>query len=246
MARHARLILVAMAACGWAVGAHAQTVDEIVAKNLAARGGIEKLRAIRSMVMTESLSTPDGKTTTLKVFLLRPNRIREELAMGQGKSIKAFDGQSGWIQNPGPREAGVRPLTDGDLEELRDDAENGIGWVLADYAAKGSRIELAGTQTVDGRPCYKLKVTLRNGHRQYQYIDTQTYLEVRQDILGTMDGKPSAIEQTLGDYRSEAGALFAHSIVSVMRGQPGRSTVTIQRIEINPPIDEKLFSMPRR
>ncbi|HXZ21028.1 MAG TPA: hypothetical protein VEG63_13840 [Candidatus Acidoferrales bacterium] len=234
----------------WSAGisgsASAQTADEIIAKNLAARGGIERLRAIRSMVMTESASTPDGKGAPLKLLMLRPDRIREELAVGPGRSIKAFDGQSGWTQNPGPRGTTVRPLTGGDLQELRDDAENAIDGVLADYASKGSRVELAGTQTVDGRQCYKLKVTLHTGHTQYQYIDTRTYLEVRQDLLGTTDGKPSAIEQTLSDYRSEGGVLFPHTIVSVIRGQPGRSTVTIQRIEINPPMDEKIFSMPRR
>lgn len=242
-----RACLLALAiSVGISVSASAQTVDEIIVKNLAARGGIERLRAIRSMVMTESVSTPDGKGAPLKLLMLRPNRIREELTVGQGKSIKAFDGQSGWIQNPGPRGASVQTLTGGDLQELQDDAENAIDGVLADYAAKGSRVELAGTQTVDGRQCYKLKVTLHTGHTQYQYIDTRTYLEVRQDLLGTMDGKPSAIEQTLGDYRSEGGVLFAHSIVSVIRGPQVRSTVTIQRIEINPPIDEKIFSMPRR
>jgi len=241
-------------ACFWALAmsaslslsALAQTADEIIAKNLAARGGIERFQAIRAMEMTESVSTPDGKGAPLKVLMMRPNRIREELTMGPSKSIKAFDGQSGWIQNPGPRGATVQTLTDGDVQDLRDDAENGIDGVLADYASKGSRVELAGTQTVNGAQCYKLKVTLRTGHTQYQYIDTRTYLEARQDILGTMDGKPSAIEQTFSDYRSEGGVLFAHSIVSVVRGQPGRSTVTIQRIEINPPMDEKTFSMPRR
>ncbi len=231
---------------GICVSASAQTADEIIAKNLAARGGIEKLRTIRSMVMTDSVSTPDGRGTPLRVYLLRPSQLREELSMGQGRSIKAYDGRSGWIQNPGPRGASARSLTGGDLDELRDDAENAIDGVLADYATKGSRVELAGTQTVEDRPCYKLKVTLHTGHTQYQYIDTRTYLEVRQDILGTMDGKPSAIEQTLGDYRSEGGVMFAHTIVSVMRGRPERSTMTIQRIEINPPIDDRMFSMPRR
>jgi len=61
-----------------------------------------------------------------------------------------------------------------------------------------------------------------------------------------MDGKPSAVEQTISDYRDEGGVLFAHSIVSVIRGQPERSRLTIQRIELNPPIDERIFSAPRR
>jgi len=226
--------------------AFAQTVDEIIAKNMAARGGIEKLRAIRSMVVTENVNMQNERGAPLTVRMLRPNRIREELTMGPGKSVRAFDGQSGWIQNPGPRGAEVRRLTDGDLEELRDDAENGIDGVLADYASKGNRVEFAGMQTVDGKPCYKLKVTLHTGHTQYQYIDKQTNLEVRQDLLGTMDGKPSAMEQTLGDYRNEGGILFAHTIVSVMRGRPERSTIRIQRMDINPPMDERIFSMPRR
>ena len=240
------LVLTLFVSAGFAGTASAQTVDEIIAKSLAARGGIEKLRAIRSMVKTESLSTPDGRGAPLTVRLLRPGRIREELTLGGRRTVRAFDGQSGWIQNPGPPGTAVRPLTDGDLDELRDEGENGIDGVLADYAAKGSRIEFAGTQTVDGRPCYKLKVTLRTGHIQYQYIDTRTYLEVRAELLGTMDGKPSAVEQTISDYRDEGGVLFAHSIVSVIRGQPERSRLTIQRIELNPPIDERIFSAPRR
>jgi len=240
------LVLTLFVSAGFAGTASAQTVDEIIAKNLAARGGIEKLRAIRSMVKTESLSTPDGRGAPLTVRLLRPGRIREELTLGGRRTVRAFDGQSGWIQNPGPPGTAVRPLTDGDLDELRDEGENGIDGVLADYAAKGSRIEFAGTQTVYGRPCYKLKVTLRTGHIQYQYIDTRTYLEVRAELLGTMDGKPSAVEQTISDYRDEGGVLFAHSIVSVIRGQPERSRLTIQRIELNPPIDERIFSAPRR
>jgi hypothetical protein len=226
--------------------AQAQTVDEIIAKNLAARGGIEKLRGIRSMVLTESVSMQDGRSSPLTVRMLRPNRIREELTVGPGKSVKAFDGQSGWTQNPGPRGTQVQRLTDGELEELRDDAENGIDGVLADYASKGSRVEFAGMQTVEGKPCYKLKVTLHTGHTQYQYIDKQTNLEVRQDLLGTMDGRPSAIEQTLSDYRNEGGVLFAHMIASVIRGRPERSVITIQRISINPALDEGMFLMPRR
>jgi len=161
------LVLTLFVSAGFAGTASAQTVDEIIAKNLAARGGIEKLRAIRSMVKTENLSTPDGRGAPLTVRLLRPGRIREELTLGGRRTVRAFDGQSGWIQNPGPPGTAVRPLTDGDLDELRDEGENGIDGVLADYAAKGSRIEFAGTQTVDGRPCYKLKVTLRTGHIQY-------------------------------------------------------------------------------
>ena len=240
-----RPAILALAACGLAVSAQAQTVEAIIAKNVAARGEIAKMRAIHSMVLTARLATPDGVQGSLTVRLLRPNRIREEVIFGAMNSTRAFDGQSAWLHSRENNREDVRPLTGGDLENLQDEAENGIDGPLADHAAKGNKVELVGTEAVEGKPCYKLKITLRSGHIQFQYLDQKTYLEIREEIVRTVNGQDTIIEETVGDYRREGGILFAHSFVSGQAGHPERTTLTIDKFDLNPPVDKALFEMPK-
>jgi hypothetical protein len=225
--------------------ARAQTVDEIIAKNLAARGGIVKMRAIHSMVLTARLLTPDGGQGSLTVRLLRPSHIREEVIFGAMNSARAFDGQSAWLHSTVNNHEDLRPLTGGDLDNLQDEGENGIDGPLADHAAKGNKVELVGNEQVEGKPCYKLKVTLHSGHIQFQYIDAKTFLEIREEIVRTIDGKDTVIEETVGDYRREGGILFAHSFVSGPAGSPQRTTLTIDKFDVNAPVDKALFQMPK-
>ena len=69
--------LVAIATLG-AVPASAQTVDELVAKYYAARGGYEKIKAIQSLKITQTVANPFSST---KVVILkkRPGLVRWEL-----------------------------------------------------------------------------------------------------------------------------------------------------------------------
>jgi len=240
-----RLALTVLAACGLAASAHAQTVDEIIAKNLAARGGIAKMRAIHSMVLTARLATPDGGQGSLTVRLLRPNNIREEAIYGAMNSTRAFDGQSAWLHSLENNHEDLRPLTGGDVDNLQDEGENGIDGPLADYASKGNKVELVGTAPVEGKPCYKLKVTLHSGHIQFQYLDSKTYLEIREEIVRTFNGQDTTIEEAVGEYRREGGILFAHTYVSGPMGSPQRTTLTIDKFDVNAPVDKSLFQMPK-
>ncbi|HMD30948.1 MAG TPA: hypothetical protein VKG84_03485 [Candidatus Acidoferrales bacterium] len=225
--------------------ARAQTADEIIAKNLAARGGIEKMRAIRTIAITGKLTAPDGGGGPLLVRLMRPDRIREEVTFGPAKSVRSFDGESAWVLDEDKTGAEARPLTGADLANLRDEGANGIDGALADYATKGNAVTFAGAAVIDGKTCYKLKVELRSGHILTQYIDSQTFLEIYEELVRNDGDNETVIDETVGDYRSEGGILFAHTFVSGVQGHPERFTLTIEKIELNPAFDASLFRMPK-
>jgi len=239
-----KLAILIAAACGLSPAAHAQTADELVAKNLAARGGIARLRAIRTMTVTAKLVTPDGGGGPMTINLMRPDRIREEMHFGAALTIRTFDGKSAWVLDRGANHEDIKDLTGGDLENLQDEGANGIDGSLADYKEKGNKVAFEGAAVVEGRPCYKLKVTLRTGHMQYLYLDSQTYLEVHEEIVRTFNGKENIIEETIGDYREEGGVMFAHRYVSGFAGSAKKSTLTFEKIELNLPIEETLFAKP--
>ena len=238
------LALAILLGAGLATAAHAQTADEIVEKNLKARGGIEKLRAIHTMVVTAKLETPGG-AGPLIVRLERPGRIQEDLTLNGAETVRTYNGTSAWMVTGKAGAEDVKELTGGDLENLRDEGENGIDGALADYQKKGNRVEFDGAAVVDGKTCYKLKVTLRSGHVQYQFLDSTTYLEVHEEIERTYNGNQMVIEETVGDYREEGGVLFAHKYVSGVAGRPQRSTLTYEKVELNPRLEKSVFEKPK-
>ena len=49
---------------------------------------------------------------------------------------------------------------------------------------------------------------------------------------------------TFGDYREMAGVLIAHSIEISVKGRPRRIRVVVEKIEIDPALDDARFRMP--
>ena len=68
----------------------APTVDELVQKNIAARGGLEKLRAIKSLRMTGKLHS-DGIDIPLVIQIKRPAMARGDATLQGQRFVIAFD-----------------------------------------------------------------------------------------------------------------------------------------------------------
>lgn len=56
---------------------------------------------------------------------------------------------------------------------------------LVDYAATGTKVELVGTEKVEGRDTYKVKITLKSGQALHVWIDPETFLETK------IEGQPN-------------------------------------------------------
>jgi outer membrane lipoprotein-sorting protein len=221
--------------------ASAQTVDEVIAKSFQARGGLEKLKAVHSMRMTGRMSV-GADDLSLVVEMKRPDKIRVDTS-GRGKSaVQAYDGKTAW---------GVAPGGTGRPEVLPSEMAKAIAeqadidGPLVDYAAKGDRVELVGKEgKVDGRSAFKLKVTRKDGTVAYYFLDTRSYLPIRVEATRTVRGRPIEAEGTMGDYRQAGGFLWPHRLENGASGMPDKQVITIDKIEINPPIDDARFSMP--
>jgi hypothetical protein len=68
--------------------AGAQTVDAIVAKHLAARGGAERIAAIESLRMTAKARAQGGREAVVIREIKRPDRIRSSSAGNPWKAAK--------------------------------------------------------------------------------------------------------------------------------------------------------------
>lgn len=233
------VLVLSLAAMGWA-----QSADELVTKNLAARGGAEKLRAIRTMLVTGTISF--GKESSpMTVKMRRPNQIREEFKMQETEIVRAYDGSTGWQSQKSGDQSKVDALSGGEADNIREEAENAIGGALLDYAKKGSKVESLGKDTWGGKPAYKLKITTHMGTSIVQYLDATSYLELYEEIERTVDGKLTTIVEEVSDYREAGGVKFAHRFVSGTKEEPHATTLQVEKMEVDVPIEASVFAIPK-
>jgi hypothetical protein len=222
----------------------AQTVDEIVAKNIEARGGLEKLKAIRSAKMTGRMTIGPGSEAPMVIEVKRPNKMRLDVTV-QGMTLtQAYDGKTGWQINPFGGSKNAEPMSAEDLKEAEEQAD--IDGPLVDWKTKGHKVELAGKDKVEGTDVYKLRVTLKNGNVQYIYLDADSYLDIKTEEKRSVRGTEVETEQTIGDYKEVGGLLIPHSFENGAKGKPEKQKITIEKIELDLPVEDDRFAMPAK
>lgn len=235
-------ILAFTMALALAAPAASQTVDEIVAKNIEALGGMEKLRAIKSVRMTGKMTLGPGIEAPVVMELKRPNAMRLDITVQGMVGSQAFDGASGWTLMPFAGSKVPQQMAADEMKLAQEQAD--IDGPLIDYKTKGNTVELQGKEKVEGADAYKLKVTLKNGDVRTLYLDAEHFLQIKDEAKRTVRGTEIESETIVGDYKEVGGMMFPHSIDSGQKGNPQRQKLTIDKIELNVPIDDARFKMP--
>ncbi len=225
-----------------ALPASAQTLDEILAKNVEARGGLAKLKAVQTIRMTGTVTVGPGMEAPFVMEQKRPNLMRMEFTLQGMTGIQAFDGKGGWQLMPFNGRKDPEPMAEDQLKQVEEQAD--FDGPLVDYKAKGNTVELVGKDKVEGSDVFKLKVTLKNGDIRYIFLDADQFLEIRMEEKTTIRGTEIDGEGTVGDYKEVGGLMFPHSLESGQKGNPQRMKMTIQKIELNVPLDDARFKMP--
>src|SRR5215510_2414763 len=207
----------------------AQTADEIISKNIQARGGLEKIKAVKSMKMIGRMTIGPGAEAPLTVEIKRPNKMRLDVTF-QGMTLtQSYDGKKGWVINPFEGSKSAEPMSPEDLKESEEQAD--IDGPLVDWKAKGHSVQLLGKEKVEGTDVYKLKVTMKTGTVRYIFIDADSYLDIRNEEKRTIRGTETETEQTIGDYKEVRGMLIPHAFESEAKGHPEKQKITIEMIQ---------------
>jgi outer membrane lipoprotein-sorting protein len=225
-----------------AVPASAQTLDEVLAKNYKARGGLDKLKAVQTVRMTGTMTVGPGMEAPLVLEQKRPNMFRMEFTLQGMTGVQAYDGKTGWQLMPFQGRKDPEPLPEDAMKQVEEQAD--FDGPLVDYKAKGNAVELVGKEKVEGSDAYKLKVTLKTGDLRYIYLDADSYLEVRVEEKSTVRGTDVESETTIGDYKEVGGLMFPFAVESGQKGSPQKMKMTVDKIELNVPIDDAPFKMP--
>jgi len=178
-----------------------------------------------------------------RMDLQRPAKSRLEIQFKGDTAVQVFDGSNGWKLRP---YIGRREVEKYSADETRQATQQqDLDGPLIDYAAKGTRLSLQGVERVDGRNAYKLQLTLKNGEVRQLWVDAQTFLDVRYDGPPRQyDGKLHTVSTYFHDYKPVNGVMLPYLLETAVEGAGSTQRIVIEKIALNPPLDEARFSRP--
>ena len=259
-------------------------LQQIIDRNLAARGGAAAWRHVNSLSMAGTLDAgrerkdgglvaelaglgpqqaraaakarahklldDPGKVPAPKVIQLpyrlevkRPRKSRFEIDFKGQTAIQTYDGQNGWKVRP---YLGRREVERFSAEEAKIAAtQQELDGPLLDYAAKGTKVVLVGSEAVEGRATYKLALTYKDGDVRHLWIDAQTFLDTKIEAAPrNWDGKAHSVEMYYRDYKPVDGLMIAHRLETVIQGASFSDNVYIEKVTVNPALPESRFAKP--
>jgi photosystem II stability/assembly factor-like uncharacterized protein len=222
-----------------------QTADEIVAKYAQRIGGLQKISAIQSVRRTGKFYGGGGFEAHVKNENKRPGKVREEFAFGGMVGVTAYDGKSGWKIEPWQGKKDPEPLGEEETKGIVEDAE--FDDPLLNYREKGNKVELVGTDQIEGTEVYRLKLTLAsNGDVRTYYLDADSGVPIKYEVKRTVRGAEREFEVELGDYKEVNGVFFPFAVAIGAKGSSSANKQQYgwERIETNVTLDEARFAIP--
>ena len=236
-------LLAALLCASLPLAAGAFTADELIAKNIEARGGSGKLSALKSVHFTGTFK-PGGGVEFAFAQTIKRGMVRNEISVQGLTIVRAYDGKEGWVINPLQGRKDPERLAADDIKGMADQAD--LDGPLVDYKGKGSKVEYLGTEDVDGSDAHKLRVTKANGDKKIIYLDPDYFLEIRELDQRVVHGRQIEQETDFGDYEKVEGVYMPFEIAVGGKGDTEKAQVVIDKAEANAAADEAQFHFPAK
>jgi hypothetical protein len=206
-------------------------------KYIEATGGKAAYEKNHSEISTGTMEfVGKGIKGTVSSFRAEPNKSYTEIDIqGIGKVREGSDGTVAWSLSAmqGPR------VKDGDekagaMQAARFNAE--LNWRDV-YKA-----ETTGIEQVDGKDCYKVQMTPKEGMPMTRFYDKQSFLLVKMVMTVKNPMGEIPVESFVGDYRKEGAILMPHKVAQKAAGQ--EIAITIDSVKYNAEIPKDKFEPP--
>jgi hypothetical protein len=223
--------------------ARAQSVEEIVARHIAARGGYERLKAVQSMRIVRTYGT-FGANIPVVITKKRPALLRIDQTLPNGRTAtRGVTGPVAWDRSPDGKVSERQPEAAAETREIDADFDG----LLVDYEKKGHKVAYRGRERIGGVDTHRLDVTLASGGTRTVYLDAESFLERRQAGSMTLpQGNTRAeVVLTFSDYRDVGGLKFPFAIDEERNAFPVQTiAIYTERIELDVPVDDAIFAKP--
>ena len=222
------------------VAVQAMDADELIAKNIEATGGLEKIKSVKSVKFTGKFLT-QGMEFPFTMIQKRPEKMRIEAEIMGSTMVQVFDGEKGWGINPMTGSSDPQPMSG--MEEKSFKLQADMDGPLMDYADKGYTVEYLGEEDVEGTPAYKLKVDTNNGIVMNIFFDKEYFLNIKSSNAITVDENEFETQTYSSDYQEVDGMVMPFAI-ETRSGDTVLNQVMMEKVEYNVEVDDSIFEMP--
>ena len=214
--------------------ASAQTVDDVISKADAARGGQSAIDAVKSLRMKIS-GTYMGEEVEMEMAVVKPNYklIRMNIKALGMDVLSATDGTDYWTSRNGQ----VTDMPVAAKEQFGSSFQMYCGTGAADLIGNGT-FTYSGKEDVDGISADVVKGVMTGSGDVSIYFD-EAGLPFRM-LMPTGEGD---LDMYMKDYRDVGGMLIAYKYESFANGEPNMM-LGITKVEANVDIDPSVFARP--
>ena len=216
-----------------------QSADEIINDYLNAIGGRDKITQINSVHITGTFSVM-GTDGDEDVIILNGKGFKSTVAFNGQNVIQAVTDKGGWMVNPFMGSSDPVALPQDQYAAVKDQIY--IGGVLVNYKENGSQVQFTGMDTVDGKPAYKIEATSPDSLKTTFYIDSSTHYLTQ--LVREFQGQTTTAKYS--DFRKTDFGNTMPYAEELTLPQGMQATSTVNKIEINTPVDATIFDMPKK
>lgn len=224
-----------------ASSAFSQTIDEVLDNHAKAIGGMDKLMAIKTVKFTGKFSG-GGVDVPVTYMIKRPNMVRMDVTFQGNSQIRSYDGTTAWQISPWSGKKDPEKMPAEDEKQMKEQAD--IEGPLVNHKAKGYTAELMGKEDMEGSEVYKVKLTDKDGDVSYYFLDSQSYLILKETKKRKIKEKEINSETLYGNYQQVEGITFPMSMEFREVGQQQGQSGIMEKVELNIEIDDSIFKMP--
>lgn len=219
------------------ISVQAQTLDEVVDKHLSAMGGKDFLNSLKSIRMEMNLSVQGMDIPMVQTRVQHVGQRSDISVMGMDGFIIVTP-EKGWNYMPFLNQAAPEAMSDEELKMGQDDLD--LAGLLTNHKENGATVALLGTESLEGKEAYKLSYTSKAGIKSVLFIDAGTGYMVRIVRNAMVNGQETEIAVDYSNFqKTPEGYVFPHSI----SGAFGQGNITLLKVDINKPVDEKIFKI---
>lgn len=220
----------------------AQTADEVINKHIAALGGADKIAAVKTMELDQTMSVMGMEMTAKNTYVVGKSSRNDVTVMGS-QITTVVDGDKGWAVNPMMGSASAQALPAEAVKAAKGQTEPSF-FQVATAKTNKYPYELAGREKQYGKDVFAVKVTRPEGVFTY-YIDANSYLLLGSKGSVSAQGQQVDLSAAYSDYKAVDGLTLPYTSEITAPGAPGPITAKVTKVTINPTVDPTIFAMPK-
>jgi outer membrane lipoprotein-sorting protein len=220
--------------------AHAQTADEIITRYIQYTGGAENWKSVNT-ITTSGIYNYGGVEFPFTAYSKAPDLYKYEVPFNGKSFIQAYNGKTGWRIDGFKNETTKTILKDRQATAMANEADVELESPFINYRQKGHTVLLQGTDTVNGRTCYKITLNKKDSDTAVYYFDNNDFSLVKKQAISKNSEMANAPMDILySNYQATGNIKMPHKIIYSTSGQT-ILTITVNSVRLNDPMPDSIF-----